>query len=157
MNKVIRVLWVEDGARFELAYLTAPVYLESGYDISVAENPSEALEMLVRNRYDVLIVDIRLPPGNTQDWINLYKEITNQGKPANLGLKLLKSILKPREAEIPFNFKLDWLTPDKIGVFTIEGSQEVLESLKELGIHVIQQKTVTMPDTALLSLIKRLC
>jgi hypothetical protein len=157
MTPTIKVLWIEDAARFGLAYLTAPIYLEGGFELTVAENASDAQRKICEAKYDIMVVDIRLPPGSDYEWIKVYEDATIKGLAPNLGLKILTSIFKPAEAEVPFDCNLDRLTPDKIGVFTIERSPELLICLKDIGIKIIERKTVTMPDTTLLNLIKRLC
>jgi len=61
--------------------------------------------------YDVIIVDIRIPPGKDQDWYDKFKQLqrrkeTNSNR---LGLELLRSIFDEREDLIAVHFyKTQW-------------------------------------------------
>lgn len=63
-----KVLWIEDSALGDLAYLTAPLYMDGGYELVVAETVSEALSFLELGEFDAVIVDIRLFPGHRSEW-----------------------------------------------------------------------------------------
>lgn len=157
MKPRYKILWVEDGALFDLAYLAGPVYMDGRYELTVAQNITEAVELLQRDEFQAVIVDIRLPPGEDQHWNELYKMAGRQKSVAHLGLKLLRSILGSKNAEIKLEKCPPWLTPDKVGVFTVESYSELHTALDELGIQVFQQKKASLPKTILYDLIKRLC
>ena len=59
-----RALWIEDSARLELANLCGPVFFRGTCQLNVAEDVTTAVDMLHANPYDVVIVDVRLPPGS---------------------------------------------------------------------------------------------
>ena len=149
------VLWIEDGAEFELASLAAPVFVDGQYDLYVASNITAGLGQLSKREYRVVIVDIRLPPGEDLQWTTLYKKAGQQKSAAALGLKLLKSVLGA-DAEVKLKTIPAWLTPDRIGVFTVERFGDLKESLDALDIRFFRQKTADMPPTALLDLIKQI-
>jgi hypothetical protein len=151
-----RVLWVEDDARFGLAQLAGPVYVNGGYNLVVAGDVSTAVARIVEERFDAVIVDIRLPPGEDQAWHKLYGNARHDKVYARLGLHLLHSLLGQPDAKVPLQICPDWLTPRSLGVFTVESHQEIEEDLKQLGIHVYQQKRADLPDTILLEIIERI-
>ncbi len=157
MKEKRKVLWIEDGARRDLPHLTAPVYMEGGYDLVVAEDASAGVRLLEQEEYDAIIVDIRLPPGDDPGWIRLYKRAGSDKVAARLGLQLLYAMLGSPRAEFHWEDRPAWITPDRIGVLTVEGQGELTSDLVELRIEAFrfQQKDAGAPDTVLLDLIRR--
>jgi CheY-like chemotaxis protein len=68
-----RILLVEDhtASRTTLAILLET----SGYDVDTAANGREAIELLARSGYDVVVSDIQMP---TMDGIELYHQIQHR-------------------------------------------------------------------------------
>jgi CheY-like chemotaxis protein len=152
-----RVLWIEDDARVGLAQLAGPVYVNGGYDLVVAGDISTAIVRLSGERFDVVIVDIRLPPGDDVAWTRLYGRAGRDKIRARLGLRLLCSLLDYPKAQVRLKQPPpSWLKPDVVGVFTVESRQDIGEELDELGIRVYQQKSADLPDTILLQIIERI-
>ena len=150
-----RVLWIEDDARFGLAQLAGPVYVHGGYDLVVTGDVSTAITRLFRERFDVIILDIRLPPGDDPDWRKLYSEAGDDKIHARLGLHLVRSLVDQPEARVRLKRPPpDWLKPHLIGVFTVESQHEIGEELHQLGIGFYQQKRADLPDTILLQIIE---
>jgi len=150
-----RVLWIEDDARFGLAQLAGPVYVHGGYDLVVAGDVSTAIARLFRERFDAVIVDIRLPPGDDSEWRKLYHKAGYDKIHARLGLHLLGSLIRPSEARVRLKRPPPaWLKPQLIGVFTVESRKEIGEELEQLGIQVYEQKRADLPDTVLLQIIE---
>ena len=149
-----RVLWVEDSARFELKNLVGPLFFSGKYDFNLAEDVTTATHFLRVKEYDAVIVDIRLPPGIDASWQKHYRQSNADKVHAQLGLKLLWWLLAKDKSIYPHD-PPNWITPNKIAVFTVESRQEILSDLDELGIGVFQQKTAGLPDTILLELIDR--
>jgi len=149
-----RVLWIEDSARFELNNLTGPIYFYGNYDFQQVEDVTTAVNFLMAKSFDVLIVDIRLPPGTDPYWKDLYQNVAADGGGEKLGIKFLYWLLsqdgnyqqKPPE----------WVSPDLIGVFTVENYQEIHEKLDDLGIKVFKHKSAGLSDTTLLDLIEEI-
>src|ERR1044072_1158818 len=108
MNHKYNVLWVEDGARFELAYLAAPVYMDGRYKLTVAQDVSEASHLVERIKFQALIVDIRLPPGEDNRWGELYGKVGGKKAAASLGIKLLRSMLHTEGAEVELDIPRSW-------------------------------------------------
>jgi hypothetical protein len=156
MKQKSRILWIEDGARYDVAELAAPVYMNVNYDLITAENASDGILALLSGEFDVIIVDIRLPPGNDRNWIDLYNKSGANKVSARLGLHLLYTILGHHDAKIVLGVRPEWIKPDKIGVLTVEGQSEVAVHLKNLKITVYEQKQAAMSETALLELIDKI-
>jgi hypothetical protein len=152
-----KVLWVEDSALQELAYLAGPVYLDGEFDLIVALDVSEAMDHLQNTEFQAIIVDIRLPPGENREWCEIYEKAGQQKATASLGLRLLKTLLKTNDSEVKLDKPLVWLTPEKVGIFTVESNNTLQKALDELGIQVFQHKYADMPETILLDLVKKLC
>lgn len=150
-----KVLWIEDSARLELRNLMGPVYFSGKYDFALAEDVTTAINLLRAKSFDVIIVDIRLPPGVDPYWQDLYKQASADKVRAQLGIRFLrwllgfdKSIYTP---EPPQN-----ISPDQIGIFSVETRGEIHRILSELDIKVYQHKAGGLPDTILLDLIDQI-
>jgi hypothetical protein len=150
-----RVLWIEDGARYELASLCGPVFFKGLCDLTLAEDVSTAVDHLEADAWDALIVDIRLPPGVSPHWRRLYRRTGSDKVHAQLGLKLVEWLVRG-SPEICPDAPPAWIRPQRIGVFTVESWREVGDHLKPLGIEVFQQKLANLPDTILEELIGKL-
>jgi hypothetical protein len=156
-----KVLWIEDGAFDEMAKFAGPVYSSGEYDLIVALDATEAEFQLLNpgNEFAAVIVDIRIPPGPVEKWINLYRKYWSDKIEAQLGKHLLYSILKHPDAEIKLQDIPQWIKPEKFGVFTIESKETIEGDLKKLGITVFKQKTAdesVVPVSTLLDLINKI-
>ena len=152
-----KILWVEDGALYELAHLAGPIYLDGDYELHVAEDVSGAIDIIQKEKFQTIIVDIRLPPGANKQWLDIYKRAGNQKAAASLGLSFLKTILGSSKAEVKIDNRPSWLTASMIGVLTVESSSELHSELEELGIRFYQRKSANMAETALLDIVKQIC
>lgn len=150
-----RVLWIEDGARYELASLCGPVFYKGTCDLTLAEDVSMAVDHLMADSWDALIVDIRLPPGVNEQWRRLYRDAGSDKVHAQLGLKLLRWLVGGDQSVLPEG-PPEWIRPGRIGVFTVESRREIGGYLDELGIQVFQQKVASLADTILEELIETL-
>ena len=150
-----KVLWIEDGARYELASLCGPVFYKGLCDLTLAEDVSTAVDHLEADEWDALIVDIRLPPGVSPHWRRLYRLTGSDKVHAQLGLKLVEWMLRG-SPEICPDAPPRWVRPERIGVFTVESWREVGDHLKPLGIETFQQKLANLPDTILEEIIGKL-
>ncbi|NPA31356.1 MAG: hypothetical protein GXO37_05085 [Chloroflexi bacterium] len=92
-RNIQRVLWIEDKTYLELAYLVPPVLMDGRYDLEVAQDASEAVDYLARGKrgkFDLLVFDLDLPPGDWKPFVEFYKRYERRGQePAMLGLELL--------------------------------------------------------------------
>jgi hypothetical protein len=149
-----KVLWIEDDADNDLYNLTSPVYIDGRYQLDIAINASEAYYYLNSRVYEIVIVDIRIPPGMDPDWREKHEQLgqRNEANASRLGLELLRAVFSQGTSRpaIPEN-----LAPERYGVFTVEGYEELKHDLHQLGLARIKykQKNATMPNTALLEFI----
>jgi hypothetical protein len=150
-----RALWIEDGARSELSHLTGPVLYDGRIELVLAEDLTTAVEYVREEEFDTLIVDVRLPPGDDPYWKQLHRRAGRDKVHAELGLQLLRWLLGAGDfSDLPP--APGWVSAKRIGVFSVESEHEILHSVSELGIGVIQQKRADLPDTILRDLIERL-
>jgi hypothetical protein len=151
-----RVLWIEDSAEVDVKDLVAPVYLSGKYNLIVALDASEAINQILKSEFAAIVVDIRIPPGKTKEWAELYTKLGANKAKARLGLRILKSLLQPddmqqEEAQIKKKAP-SWITPKVFGILTVE-SKEALKSyfdFEKAGISVYRQKSASMSITTLL-------
>ncbi|HWR81735.1 MAG TPA: hypothetical protein VN285_00375 [Candidatus Deferrimicrobium sp.] len=150
-----KVLWIEDGAMFEAQDFAGPVYNSRRYDLVIALNISDAVEELLKEEFDVVIVDIRMAPGDLPQWVKLYQNAGRNKIHARLGLVLLHCLFCPNDIDIKLDLIPKWIHPNRFAVFTVETWQELKEHLVKCGIEEQshRQKAAGMPVTALLELI----
>jgi len=154
--KSIKVLWIEDGSRYDLPALAAPLLADERYALNMAEDASAGISRLLAEEYHVVVVDIRIPPGESAEWIALHQKCGVDQAASRLGLHLLYSILRHPAARISVpDGALRWLGPNRIGVFTVEGRAELSGDLEELGIGPYQQKSASLGEDALLVLVQQ--
>lgn len=151
-----RFLWIEDGATADLRHLLAPIYVDGSYDPVIALDVSEGIRRLRAVEFEAVIVDIRIPPGDHPEWINLYNQLGKNKVRARLGLKLLTSLFRPEEDDVKISGVPVWVKPERFGVLTVESKNEVEESLSGLGITVYKQKTAETPKTILVEMLQAL-
>lgn len=149
-----KVLWVEDSARLELRNLTGPIYISGEYDMNLAEDATTAVRYLLAKEFDAVILDMRLPPGIDDYWINIYQERGEDKADARLGLELADWLLNGR-TDFPIK-RPDWIKPQHVGVFTVENDPRLHMRLEYLKITVFEHKTAGLPDTVLVEIINRI-
>jgi hypothetical protein len=134
-----KVLWIEDGAFTELQNMSSPIYVSGKYNLVIALDATEGLQHLrqAEKPYEAIIVDIRLPPGKDPEFQKLFSDRGSSRTTSRLGLALLKYVLKDGEKHgIPAHHR----QPERFGVFTVEGRDEMQEDLQQLGIKIYHQK-----------------
>lgn len=152
------VLWVEDDALFDLNDLATAVSSSLRYKLKTAPNVTEALTLIQAREFDVIIVDVRLPPGQDDEWkklfINSRPEVEkNLGN--KLGLQLLRTLLgtngnRTIEIAVP-----DWVTADRFAVFTVEERSICEPHLTDLGVEHHVKKKAGLPPSTLRDLIDK--
>lgn len=151
-----KVLWIEDDADNDLYNLTSPVYIDGRYQLDIATNASEAHFYLNARAYDVIIVDIRIPPGKDPGWRAKYENLRSrrEANSSRLGLELLRAIFGGNGQQPALKIQQN-LHPERYGVFTIEGHEELKPDLQQINLARIKyrQKNAMMPHTALLDFI----
>jgi hypothetical protein len=148
-----KILWVEDGSRYDLVELTAPVLMDGNYDLDTAESISEGIACLLKKKYAVIIVDIRIPPGDDEEWVKLYQKSAKDKISARLGLQFLFSILGHSDAKVVLKNRPEWIRREMIGVLSVEGHQELNGDLDKLGISCYVQKEENTSELILLTMI----
>jgi hypothetical protein len=137
-----KVLWIEDGAFTELQYMSSPIYVSGEYDLVIALDATEGYQQLIQKekKFQTIIVDVRLPPGADEKFINIYGGKGESKIAARLGLALLQRVFNDGAKEGVPDYHLN---PSLYGVFTVEGRNEfgLEDDLSKLGIYVIHQKT----------------
>ena len=151
-----KVLWIEDNADNDLYHLASPVYIDGRFHLDIATNASEAHFYLNTRGYDVIIVDIRIPPGKDEEWLTRFERLQkrNQTNSNRLGLELLRCIFDENEQQPTLQVQKN-LSPKRYGVFTVERREELNPDLKKLRLADIKylRKNAMMPHTALLDFI----
>ncbi len=150
-----RALWIEDGARSELSHLSGPVLYDGRIELVLAEDLTTAVEYILAEEFDAVVVDVRLPPGDDPYWKELHRKAGRDKVHAELGLQLLRWLLRPA-AGSSLPGPPAWMSPKRVAVFSVDCRTEILHLLEELGIEVVQQKRADLPDTILRDLIDRL-
>jgi len=151
-----KVLWIEDSARYELSELTGPVYASRKYVLNLAEDATSATYHLQNTQFDVLIVDMRIPPGDNPIWQKIYQKGGKDKDTAQLGLKLLRWLLDGKNGDLDsLGVPPQWVNAHSVAVFTVEGHDGLRQTLSELDVTFYEQKRATRRDTALLDLIDR--
>jgi len=131
------------------------VLYDGRIELVLAEDLTTAVEYILEEEFDALIVDVRLPPGDDPHWKELHRKAGRDKVHAELGLQLLRWLLEPEQTNgLPL--PPAWLTARRIAVFSVDCKSEIVSLLESLGIGVIQQKRADLPDTILRELIDRL-
>ena len=150
-----KALWIEDSAQLELANLTGPVFFNRNCHLTLAEDVTTAVNLMAADRFDAIVVDIRLPPGRDGRWGDQYRRSGSDKVSAQLGLKLLRWLLGGDRTIMP-DEPPDWVAPHCFGVFTVESRSEIQSHLDPLGVDVFQEKNAAISDTTLDELIGKL-
>lgn len=110
----LKILWIEEEAEDTLVEFNTYFSL-SGYTVKVVHSSTEAEEELSSGQHDLIILDIRIIPGDNEKWLNLH--VSGERR---LGLILLKDVIS----------KIEHLK-DKTIIFTNENLSDIRNSLKE--------------------------
>jgi CheY-like chemotaxis protein len=134
-----RILFVDDEDWSVTPYF--PKLQDENVDVDLAKDGDEALSLLQKNKYDLLVLDIMLPPGN---------KIGKQVEPRKAGAILLRII---RQNEIP-NMKTLPTVP--VVILTAVIDHQLAESLKPLEATEVFQKPAPFDEVTdkLLALLK---
>lgn len=149
-----KVLWVEDSARLELRNLTGPIYISGDYDMNLAEDATTAVRYLRTKEYHAVILDMRLPPGIDDYWVNIYRERGEDKADARLGLELANWLFNGT-SNVSF-LPPQWIKPHHVGVFTVENDPALHARLELLNIRVFEHKVAGLTDMILLDIIHRI-
>jgi hypothetical protein len=154
MRKKRKVLWIEDGARSDFQNMLGPIYVKGEYDLIVALDATTAIAHLRKTEFDVVIVDIRITPGEDQKCRELYKRGHGNNVAARLGLDILYGLLAPQTARMKLEPLPVWISPERFAIFTVESRTQVQSDLNLLKINVFRQKTTETTSRTLLEIIE---
>jgi CheY-like chemotaxis protein len=148
-----KVLWIEDSAFNEITILAAPVHLSGDYQLEFAFSATEAVEQLQRQEFDAVVVDIRIPPGNDDLWIDVYYKAGASTKASRLGLKLLQFVLG-KESDWNRSLPLPARDRSRYGVLSMESWNDLKEDLAGVGIACYRDKGSGDDPDVLLQIIR---
>ena len=153
------ILWVEDQVQPDLPDLFARAVV-AGHRVTVVPDATSALTAL-QNSFDVVIVDIRIDPGDDPAWASYYyDQCTGDKTVARLGIQLLRSIwVKNPDVPIDDCKRPQWIKPEMVGILTVEGLDLCQDDLDELGIsleHHVLKAASGDPTRRLLELAEKI-
>lgn len=129
--EINKVLWLEDRHNDFDAYKNK--LYKASYAVDAVETASEVVNKLKKDNYIAFIVDLRVPPGDDEEWIELDKKKQREkpGSDSHLGLELLYALFNPNKARIKLDpsIKID---PEKIIVLTVVSGK--IREISSLGI-----------------------
>jgi CheY-like chemotaxis protein len=134
-----RILFVDDEDWSVTPYF--PKLQDENVDVDIAKDGDEALNLLQKNQYDLLVLDIMLPPGS---------QIGKQVEPRKAGANLLRLI---RQNEVP-NMKTSPAV--RVVILTAVIDHNLAENLKPLEVTEVFQKPAPFDEVTdkLLALLK---
>ncbi|MBC8443256.1 hypothetical protein H8D79_00870 [PVC group bacterium] len=148
-----KVLWIEDDVRVGVSSLAGPVFASARYDLTIALNATDAVHEIQSGEFDVVVVDIRVPPGDDSQWVKLYRESGMNKMQARLGIELLRALLQGAEANYVLKETPGWIDSTRFGILTVESVREVRDDMAELRVSHFRQKNAGMSENTLLELI----
>ncbi|RPH94668.1 hypothetical protein EHM69_06725 [candidate division KSB1 bacterium] len=157
-----KILWIEDEATGDMSSFAGPVYASMKYEFVIAGNASEGIRRIIEaesSPFLAVIVDIRLQPGDTEEWIDYFGQRGKDPKAARLGRELLYWLFKHEQANVKLMDKRpQWIVNQqhRFGILSVETKEELKKDLDELGITEHVTKKEDTPHTVLLDMIKKL-
>lgn len=145
-----KILWLEDQYKDFSAYRSA--LFRAGYLVEFVPSVSETVEKLRKNEYVAIIFDIKVLPGNDQEWIELDKKKRDEypNFDSYLGLELLYSIFNPGDAKVKLNPPI-FIDPRKVIVFSV-----VYDKNKEISSLGVPEHQVIYKSSSDLSTLPKL-
>jgi DNA-binding response OmpR family regulator len=122
-----RILIAEDNA--EIRTLVSSILVEEGHKVGVAQNGQQALDMIMADAPDVLVLDIMMPQ---MDGYTVLKEIKSAG--SREGMKILILTAKTSETDWVRGYKLGadaYLTKPFDTDELVNGIEDLLSMTKE--------------------------
>ena len=147
--EIKQILWLEDQYEDFSAYRSA--IFRSGYLVDYVKSVSEAEKKIRENDYTAYIFDIKVLPGDTEEWLNLdiKKREENPNFDSNLGLELLRSLFHSEKARVKIDPPIE-IDPRKVVVFSVVYDKtEEISSFGIPGDQVINKSNAdlnTLPD-----------
>ncbi|MBN2047283.1 MAG: hypothetical protein JW750_05535 [Anaerolineaceae bacterium] len=161
---IYQILWIEDGAIYDMPQLAAPVYMQDCLELTFATDIAGAIEQLTENEFDAVIFDLRLPPGDDLAWIEYYSNQNGNKVNALLGFRLLEEIFERDRLTVirpildeETHRALNWLKKEKVGILSVESKTE-LEKRRTFDVDqvVYVQKTPGIQNSILVFMIEKI-
>ena len=142
-----RVLWIEDGVTDNMSRLFAAAVANGAYDLTPATNATEGAAYLESEPFDAVVVDIRLPPGNGEQWVQLFSERRRSTAAARLGLWLVYAALRPTDQEVGLKAISLVNKNARFGFLTVEPENDLRRHLDRLKPCSYARKVPNDPKT----------
>ncbi len=145
----IKLLWVDNDLFEDLNELRITLYLSDDYEADFALNATEGFNRLRENTYDIVTVDLRLPPGPHNAWLKYAHHSYEE-----YGCALLKEISEQRDTLFAH------LSNTRFGVYSIEDPRDVPRELFEPPVGISHgnycQKTDRAGDDEFFDFLRKL-
>ena len=128
----LNILWIEEEADDTLVEFNTYFSL-AGYLVKVVHSSTEAEEELSSGHYDLIILDIRIIPGDDEKWLDLH-----MGGERRLGLIVLRDIISKKDD-----------LKDKTVIFTNENLSDIRKVLEECNFPAhkfLRKRDVKIPE-----------
>ena len=142
----IKLLWIDDNLDHDLLEKRMALMMVDDFDPHFARDATEAFYRLRKEKFDVVIFDLRLPSGPDDMW-DKYRNSGN----IKLGFVLLNIIANNSSSDF------DHLKDSKFGVFTLEMSEEnpeLFDAPINLPITNFKMKTHAYYESAFIEFIR---
>ena len=161
MRRKKEVLWIEDDATYNLQYVASPVIMNPRLDLTLAATVTEAIHQLSRKQFDAVVFDLRMPPGEYDDWITMKQYLNRTGMPPRLGLHLLLNLFDcAPDDKLRVPIPSDSFRPNinRVGILSVDSLDDVGDMLQCTRFHTnnYRQKRAGMSSRILLNLITQL-
>jgi len=136
-----RALWVEDQAETKLMNYAYPAFL-AGYQLDVVDNVSDAVSKVEQDTYDAVVIDLIITAGRDKAWTELDRRNPYNDKNSYLGLQLVRALFAKNFGGPRLSEATRWLSPRKVGIFTVVEDGEVHREIKQYGVgNVVLKRT----------------
>lgn len=117
-----RILWIEDDVDM-LMGLVRPLE-KDGHEITVAKDEKEALELIGKSVFDLILLDIIIPTDVKGDVEDVHF----------VGMRLLKTL------------SIDMKSKTPIIVLSVVRDQEMIKKMKDFGVKEVLEKGAYLPS-----------
>lgn len=152
------VLWIEDEAFSALGKYRAPLELDGRFHTIFALNATDAVKIIYdpKSKFDAVIVDIIIPPGDSREWIDIYNDVSAEEERTHLGCHLLYSLFDPENARVKLKNIPEWVKPEKFGVASILIEEYIKDLCRRFNIQLYGNKSPNAPKTLVLNMVREI-
>jgi hypothetical protein len=136
-----KIIWMDDQINDFVPYLNE--IAKAGYLVDTVQSVSSLIEKLRKTLYYCIICDIKVLPGDDQEWIKLDrdKRSENPDFDSYLGLELMYSLFQPEKSKINISPALN-VDPNRIIVFSVVYDR--IDEISSFGIpgnHIVSKSS----------------